>query len=172
MQAFSMVFPPLLARRIVASLLLIGLFSGTSLADDVMRDMQGNITTLEAQQQSDKWTVVMIWASDCHVCNAEAGQYSKFHTAHANKDAQIIGLSIDGQAGKAAAEAFIERNGVIFPNLIGDFATVARWYQTNTGESFRATPTFVVFGPDGEVKAAQPGAVPPQIIEKFMASNP
>ena len=159
-------------RRTLMSLLAVGLFSTLSFGDDAFRDMQGNITTLEEQQQSDKWTVVMIWASDCHVCNKESGQYSDFHTTHADKDAQIIGISIDGQAGKDDAEDFIDRNGVIFPNLIADFSAVANWYQLNTGEPFRATPTFVVFGPEGKVRATQPGAVPPAMIETFMASNP
>lgn len=151
--------------------LALGLISSLAQADSALRDMRGNITTFDAQQVPGQWTVVMIWASDCHVCNQESGQYSKFHTQHAGLDANIIGISIDGWRGKKAAEDFISRNGVIFPNLIGDVRTVSRWYQAETGESFRATPTFVVFDPKGYVKAAQPGAVPPAIIEQFIAKN-
>ncbi len=159
------------ARRALALFLAIGLVSSFAQADSVLRDMRGNITSFDAQQTPGQWTVVMIWASDCHVCNEESGQYSKFYTQHAGRDANMIGISIDGQRGKKAAEAFISRNGVVFPNLIGDVQTVSRWYQMETGESFRATPTFVVFGPDGKVRAAQPGAVPPAIIEQFISSN-
>ena len=157
--------------RILTFFLAIGLFSSFAQADSVLRDMRGNITTFDAQQTPGQWTVVMIWASDCHVCNQESGQYSKFYTQHAGRDANMIGISIDGQPGKKAAEAFILRNGVVFPNLIGDVQTVSRWYQMETGESFRATPTLVVFGPNGKVKAAQPGAVPSAIIEQFIAAN-
>jgi peroxiredoxin len=158
-------------RRLLVLMLALGVLSSFAQADDALRDMQGNITSLEQQKEDGKWTVVMIWASNCHVCNAESGQYSEFHTAHADKDAKIIGMSIDGEEGKVAAEDFIERNGVIFPNLIGDVQTVATWYQMQTGEAFRATPTFVVFGPDGEIRAAQPGAVPPSVVEKFMSEE-
>lgn len=158
-------------RKSLAIFLAIGLVSSFAHADSVLRDMRGNITTFDAQQTPGQWTVVMIWASDCHVCNKESGQYSKFYTQHAGRDANMIGISIDGQQGKKAAEAFIKRNGAIFPNLIGDVQTVSRWYQMETGELFRATPTFVVFDPSGKVRAAQPGAVPPAIIEGFIAAN-
>jgi thiol-disulfide isomerase/thioredoxin len=163
-------------RRALAISLAIGLFSSFAQADSVLRDMRGNITTFDAQQTPGQWTVVMIWASYCPVCNQESEQYSAFHarhagTKHAGHDAKIVGMSIDGWGGKDDARAFIKRNRVIFPSLIGDMDTVARWYQMQTGEPFRATPTFMVFGPDGELRATQPGAVPPSIIEKFMASN-
>jgi len=154
-----------------ALFLTLGLISSFAQADSVLRDMRGNITTFDAQQTPGQWTVVMIWASDCHVCNQEAGQYSRFHTQHAGLDANIIGISIDGQQGKKDAEAFISRNGVIYPNLVGDVQTVSRWYQQKTGETFRATPTFVLFGPKGDVRAAQPGAVPPAVVEDFIAAN-
>ncbi len=158
-------------RKALSLFLLIGLVSSFAQADSSFRDLRGNITSFEAQQSPGQWTVVMIWASDCHICNQESGAYSKFHTQHAGRDAQIIGISIDGQRGKKAAEAFISRNGVIFPNLIADVQFVSRWYQAETGETFRATPTFVLFDPQGEVRAAQPGAVPPDIIEEFIAAN-
>ena len=158
-------------RRGLLAFLVAGLISMPVFADSALRDMRGNITTFDTHKTPGEWTIVMIWASDCHVCNQEAGQYSTFQSAHAGKDANILGISIDGQRGKADAQAFIERNGVSFPSLIGDVKTVARWYQQETGESFRATPTFVLFDQQGVVRAAQPGAVPTDVIEKFIASN-
>jgi hypothetical protein len=34
-----------------------------------LRNMEGRVTSLQGHMDSDKWTVVMIWASRCHVCN-------------------------------------------------------------------------------------------------------
>jgi len=154
-----------------AMVVAVALFSGVALADSAFRDMQGNITTLEDQQTPGQWTVVMIWASDCHICNKEVGEYSAFHQKYIDKNANIVGISIDGKEGKADAEAFIERNKVLFPSLIADISAVANWYQMRTGEAFRATPTFVLIDGKGEVRAAQAGAVPTKIIEDFIASN-
>ena len=113
----------------------------------------------------------MIWASDCHVCNEESGQYSGFHQAHAGSDAGVLGISIDGKERIPDARAFVSRNGIRYPNLIGDVQTVAQWYLDQTGEAFRATPTFVLFGPEGEVRAAQAGAVPPSVVEAFISGR-
>jgi len=40
-----------------------------------------------------------------------------------------------------------------------------------TGSQFIATPTFVLIDGKGEVRAAQVGAVPTDIIERFIASK-
>ena len=158
-------------RSVLSILLLFGLLAPQAQADSVLRDMRGQITTFDEQQVPGQWTVVMIWASDCHVCNQESGQYAKFHAQHAGHAANIVGMSIDGWSGRENAQAFIDRNGVNFPNLIGDAEAVAGWYAMETGEPFIATPTFVVFGPEGEIRAAQAGAVPPKVIEDFIKTN-
>lgn len=157
--------------QLMTLILTLGFFSGLAQADAAFRDMQGNITSLEAQQIPGEWTVVMIWASDCHICNEEVGDYSKFHLKHADKNTNIVGISIDGNEGKADAERFLKRHEVLFPSLIADVQTVARWYQMRTGEAFRATPTFVLIDGEGEVRAAQAGAVPTQIVEDFISSK-
>ena len=153
------------------AMLVLGLVAPLAHADAALRDTRGQITTLAEQQIPGQWTVVMIWASDCHVCNEEVGEYVEFHHRHAGDTARVVGMSIDGWSGRDDVDAFIERHAVNFPNLIGDVDTVARWYAAETGEAFRATPTFVVFGPAGEIRAAQAGAVPPDIIEEFMRTN-
>ena len=158
-------------RFAIVALLMLGLVAPMVHADAALRDMRGQITTLAAQQTPGQWTVVMIWASDCHVCNEEVGEYVKFHNRHAGGSAQVVGMSIDGWSGRKDVDAFIARHEVNFPNVIGDVDTVARWYAAETGEAFRATPTFVVFGPAGEIRAAQAGAVPPDVIEEFIRTR-
>lgn len=158
-------------RSLLLATMMLGLFAPLAQADSALRDMRGQISTLAEQKIPGQWTVVMIWASGCHVCNQEAGEYVKFHDQHAGETAQVVGMSIDGWSAQGDADAFIERHQIQFPNLIGDVETVARWYATETGEAFRATPTFVVFGPEGELRAAQAGAVPPKVIEDFIRTN-
>lgn len=134
----------------------------------ILQGMDGSIHTLNEFTGQGKWTVVMLWASDCHVCNAEAKSYDKFHRAHINKDATILGVSLDGAVKKGEAEKFIQRHDVHFPNLIGEPATVEQMYTQLTGQAWVGTPSFLIYGPNGELRAAQAGAVPTQIIESFM----
>lgn len=153
---------------------VLGFFwwAGTAIAGisgaGLLQGMDGNIHTLNEFTGQGKWTVVMLWASDCHVCNAEAKTYDKFHRAHREKDATILGVSLDGADKKAEAEKFIQRHSVHFPNLIGEPATVEQLYSQLTGQRWVGTPSFLIYSPSGELRAAQAGAVPVNLIESFM----
>ena len=153
MLVMSAVLSPVMANQFEANLL---------------KGFDGSIHTLGEYTGQGKWTVVMIWASDCQVCNAEAKQYVKFHEAHKDKDARILGVSLDGQSKKAEARKFIERHGVTFPNLIDEPEKVANLYSGLTGQPWIGTPTFLVYSPAGELLAAQVGAVSTEIIESFI----
>ncbi len=162
-------------------ILLTLLFSSYSLAlseqdkqvisETELQDMDGNNRVLHDYIGKGKWTIVMIWISDCHVCNQEASQYDDFHDKHRDTDASVLGISMDGLEGNKDAAAFIKRNNVGFPNLMGDPETVASLYIRLTGGDWVGTPTFLIFSPSGELKAAQPGAVPVALIEEYILKN-
>jgi peroxiredoxin len=164
---------PSAGARLFALLLLL-LPLGVMAADGsigILRGFDGSFHSVNEYTGQGKWTVVMIWASDCGVCNAEAANYVKFHQAHKDKDATILGVSLDGQAMKAEAEKFIQRHAVNFPNLIDEPERVAQWYTGLSGQPWIGTPTFLVYSPKGELRAAQVGAVPTDLIEDFMAKE-
>lgn len=138
----------------------------------VLKDIStGEPRTLKSYTGNGKWTVVMIWASDCHVCNQEIHSYVDFHFVHSDRDARVVGISIDGWAGKRDARDFIKRHNVNFPNLIGNVDAVADWFGQMTGARWVGTPTFVIYDPDGQIKAQQVGAVPVNLIEDFIDKN-
>jgi len=141
------------------------------ISETVFQDMEGNNRVLSEYLGKGKWTIVMLWISDCHVCNQEASEYDDFHEKHKEDDARILGISMDGIEGKQDAMAFIKRNEVEFPNLIGDPQTVAALYIGLTGGDWVGTPTFLIFSPSGILKAAQPGAVPVSLIEEYISQN-
>ncbi len=126
----------------------------------------GETSSLQEQMEPGKWTIVMIWSNDCHICNEEASKYISFHNNHSAKDAKIIGISLDGNEG--VAQSFVSRHKLNYPNLVGSIEDVATLYSSETGAAFRATPTFMVYDPQGELRAAQAGGVPPKVIEDFM----
>lgn len=142
---------------------------GAAAAASPLKDLDGRARSLEEFTGQGGWLVVMIWASDCHVCNAEAHQYVDFHDMHAGRDAAVLGISIDGPD-LAAAKAFVQRHSVSFPNLIGEPADVARLYARLGGGRFVGTPSFLIFDPAGELRARQAGAVPGSVIEEFIDS--
>ena len=137
----------------------------------IFRDFDGKPQRLESYTGGGKWLVVMIWASDCHVCNTEAAGYAAFHNKQQDKEVAVLGISMDGEEKKAAALDFIKRHELPFPNLIGEPGITSLYYASLTKESLLGTPTFLIFDPDGQLAAAQAGAVPPDSVERFIAAK-
>lgn len=140
-------------------------------AEDTFYTLDGKPVKIESYLAKNKWTVVMIWASDCQVCNKEAPAYVNFHEKHKHKDAILLGLSMDGLKNIQYAKAFIRDHRVSFQNLIADPETVAGFYNEQTGDTWYGTPTFLIYSPQGKLKAAQSGAVPPAVIEDYINKN-
>jgi thiol-disulfide isomerase/thioredoxin len=154
--------------RCVLAMLLLAASGLVPAADPILRDPNGAVHTLHEYTGGGKWTVVMMWASDCHVCNEEAHAYSDFHRRHRETDAVMLGLSLDGWERRDAAGDFIRRHALAFPNLIVEPDGGAALYASLTGRPWIGTPTFLVYGPDGTLLAQVVGAVPVEIIEGFM----
>ena len=55
-------------------LFLLVLTAAPVQAMNIMKGFDGSMHTLEEYIGQGKWTIVMMWASDCHACNAEAKQ--------------------------------------------------------------------------------------------------
>lgn len=140
-------------------------------AKDELMDFSDVPMTLDSMTGKGKWSIVMFWAYDCHVCNKEAHQYVDFHKKHKDIDAEVIGISLDGSKHKKDAEAFIARHKLNFHNMIGEPYDVAGIFEDLTGADWIGTPTFLIFNPKGELKAQQVGAVPTDLIEQFMAKE-
>ena len=154
---------------------LLGLISYSSLVFAEMKgfeDFSGKPQKLENYIGKDgKWLIVMMWASDCHICNREAHEYVDFQLIHSDRDATVLGISLDGESRKKEAKKFIKKHSVDFPNIIAEPEHVSSVYQELTGQYFAGTPTFLIYSPDGKLKAAQAGAVPTSLIEDFMKKN-
>lgn len=158
-------------QRVIVSMMLTALLLLPGIAGAaprILENFAGQPQTIGQYAEKGKWLVVMIWASDCQVCNKEVHNYVAFHEAHKNKDATVLGISMDGAEKKQDAQAFLKRHKVSFPSLIGEPEVVAGVFQDITNDNFRGTPTFLVYGPDGAIRGQQAGAVPTEIIESFM----
>ena len=158
-------------KQTVRFLLIVTSFLVVASSWAELKDLNGAPHKLADFTGKGKWTVVMFWASDCRVCNAEIGQYTQFNDDHKDKDASILGVSLDGQSRLDAARDFIKRHAVTFPNLVGEPDEIADLYQTLTSSEWVGTPSFLIYNPKGELLAAQAGAVPTELIEKFIKDN-
>ncbi|KPK09886.1 MAG: hypothetical protein AMJ68_10740 [Acidithiobacillales bacterium SG8_45] len=145
-------------------------FAVTQAASVQLTPFDGNPDTLKSYTGKGKWVIAMIWAHDCHVCNQEAGEYVSFHDKHKDKDAVVLGISMDGQKQLKQAQKFMDRHAIPFTTLIGEPEMVAGLYEQMTGRAWVGTPTFIIFEPSGKLVAEQAGAVPTELLENFISS--
>ncbi|MEJ2143189.1 MAG: TlpA disulfide reductase family protein [Gammaproteobacteria bacterium] len=157
-------------KQLVVSLGVLGMLLATTpaFAKTTLYELNGKPSSIEKYTGNGKWLIVMFWASDCHVCNKEAHQYVDFHFAHADEDASVLGVSLDGVKNKMLAEGFIKKHNINFPNLIGDPEAVADMFTRLTGVLWAGTPTFLIYSPTGELMVQQIGAIPVELIENYI----
>ena len=161
-----------LNKTVLFSLLSLLMLTLAPLAQaDGLTDFNGNPEKIDNHTGKDKWTVIMFWASDCHVCNAEAHEYVAFQKKHKDGNIRMLGITLDGKANIEAAREFVKEHKLNFTNLVGEPETIGSLYYEMTGNFFVGTPTFMILSPDNKVKAADAGAIPPKIIEDFISEQ-
>ena len=132
-------------------------------------DLDGKPDSINNHIGKDKWTIVEVWASDCHACRMHMPEMVKFDGKL--KNARILGVTLDGQKGIDDAEDFLAEYDVKFPTIVTNPVEMSIWMEQSIGESLRGTPTFILFDPEGKLVAAQPGIVAVASLEKFITEN-
>ena len=132
-------------------------------------DIKGEKVELEKQFGGGKWSIVEIWASDCHACRQHMPSMVKFDGKL--KNARILGITLDGREGIADAKSFIKDFDIKFQNIVSNPIEVNAWMTESIGEPLIGTPTFILFNPEGKLVAAQPGLVSTNSLETFIKEN-
>jgi peroxiredoxin len=158
-------------NRIGGALLAAALLIGIASATAPMPTLKQGAEALNDFTGEGHWLVVMLWASDCHLCNREVGDYNDFHQRQGMQGARVLGVSLDGAEKRREAEAFVQRHQLVFPSLLGEPEQVMELYSELTGASWLGTPSFLIYGPDGNLRAAQAGAVPVNLVESYIAEQ-
>ncbi len=113
-----------------------------------------------------QWTVVEIWSSHCGICHQHMPSMVEF--SRYSKEIQILGISLDGHSGLHNAIDFVKQYQVPFPNLISNGLVVQAWLQELAEVPLNGTPTFLIFNPEGQLKAVQGGYVSVHSFENFV----
>lgn len=158
---------------VVSALLLSFMVMATAVAADDTGTQFTNLATSEQQSiesytQGSHWTVAMLWASDCHICNTEAKDYAAFHRNNGDTGVKVLGVSMDGVQGRDAALDFVQRHDLPFPNLLAEPGALRMYYGMQAGEDLLGTPAYMVFSPGGQLVAAQLGMVKSDGVMRFI----
>jgi len=160
--------------RLIIVLGILFQLAGTGIAnaagpDLVLSNLQGKPVPVSKYIGQGKWTLVMLWAHNCPVCNREVDDISFFYDAHKKKDVNVLGVSVDGPSQIAKARAFVDDHLVDFPNLIIEPAS--QQIEKFGGGPFVGTPTFYVYSPEGKLVAQNVGAISVQALNKFLVKQ-
>ena len=151
--------------------LIFTLLSQSAQADTpnvVLEDLHGNHHNVSEYIGHGKWTLVNIWSPTCIQCVVEMPDLNKFHLAHREIDATVLGITIDYPSFKYGkkdlAKAFIKKYDISFPILMGDQDLASKV----SGKHLKAIPTTYFFHPNGQLATLWPGIVKKEDLEEFI----
>jgi peroxiredoxin len=158
------------ARRIPAVLLgaLMAMTAWAGAPDIPLHDLDGRARNVNEFIGHAKWTIVVTWTHDCHICDQEIDEMAKFHVAHHDQDAIVLGITLDGSEQLTEARAFVKRHKLPFVNLITEPSQEVMM-KFGAG-NFVGTPTYYVYDPKGKIVGQNIGPLTRKEVEKFIAS--
>ena len=137
---------------VVYLLLSLSAFAVTNLKDDSSTNFTNYIG-------KGKWTVFEVWSHNCRSCRKNIHHLSDFDAIAENYNAQVIGISLDGPERKEQAKAFVDNQALEFPNLLANVQEVEQLIHKHAPQSPLATPTVMMFSPEGEFAGIVVGPV-------------
>jgi thiol-disulfide isomerase/thioredoxin len=138
-------------------------------AANAFTDLDSKQTTIEDEVGNGKWTIVEIWASDCHACRMHMPDMVEFDGKLDN--VRVLGVALDGQAGKDDAKDMIDEYKMPFKNILSNPIEMNAWMELNAEEGLIGTPTFMIFNPEGVLTALQPGILPTKSLTSYIEAN-
>lgn len=135
--------------------------------------VNGQPANLDSYLNKNKWTVVKIWANECPACRSSMPHVNDFAKIAEQYNAQVLGLSIDGPEMLKESQAFVKEYGLIFPNLVASIVDVEAFIHKHAPKAPLATPTMMMFAPNGEFTGiiVGSGGVTKQELIRYFEEN-
>jgi thiol-disulfide isomerase/thioredoxin len=134
-----------------------------------LQSLQAERVNLNDYVGDGRWTLVMFWSTDCIPCEQQKPMLEAFHRDHVNKDATVVGIALDGIDQLEGIEVLIKRHEPSYPNLVVFTDVFHRQFKELTGKDFRATPTYLLYAPDGSLAGVRAGPIERETIEAIVA---
>ncbi|MFK7889395.1 MAG: TlpA family protein disulfide reductase [Granulosicoccus sp.] len=161
-----------LTGKLRAGLLLLTMivFSHNAIAFQ-LQDLKAERVHLSDFLVEGRWNLVMFWSTDCVPCEQQKPMIEAFHVAHKDTDAVVLGIALDGMENKSEIDVLIKKHNPSYPNLVVFTDVFARQFRELTGQEFRATPTYLLFTPEGDIAGVRAGPIERELIEGVVAAS-
>jgi len=137
-----------------------------SAPDIALQELDGQPRNVNEIIGHGKWVIVVLWAHDCRVCASEIHNMNDFHAAHKDKDAIVLGVTIDGVALLNRARGFAATHKLQFMNLVSE--PEAEIVERFGGGKFVGTPTHYFYDPTGRIVGRKIGPLSGEDVEEFI----
>jgi peroxiredoxin len=157
-------------QRVLAALfcMLLAMAAWAGTPSISLHDLDGRERNVNEFIGHAKWTIVVAWTHDCRICDREIGEMASLHDARKDKDAIVLGVTLDGTENLNEARAFVKRHKLPFTNLI---AEPSQEIMEKFGAGrFVGTPTYYIYDPQGEIVGQNIGPLTRTEVEDFLAS--
>lgn len=155
--------------RLMTVLFLVGL-SSQSMAFE-MHTMSGERTNFLDRVGDGRWSLILVWSIDCIPCEEQKPMLEAFHQSHVNTDAQVVGIALDGIEEREALQAVIDHHQTSYENLVAFTDVFKRQFEEETGKNFRATPTYLLYSPKGELQGMHAGKLSREALESIVSGS-
>ncbi|MEE9352104.1 MAG: TlpA disulfide reductase family protein [Thiotrichaceae bacterium] len=153
--------------KVTLTTIILFTLSFLSTGATAMTDMKGNPSTVSSHVGKGKWLIVEAWHSECGTCKKTMPELVKSKGTFPN--AKLIGVSLDGN--KSKAQRFIDRFKVNFPTILTNRAEFDKYVRKVAKKPMVGAPTYLIFAPNGELKAMQSGNISPKDIKSYIKSQ-
>lgn len=154
---------------LAATLALLAGIAGTSAHAFELETLDAVRTNIDDHVGGARWSLIQLWTTDCVPCEQQKPMLKEFHADHADIDARVIGIALDGPKAIDEILAIDVRHGSPYETLVAFDDVFAEQFQDLTGQAFRATPTYLLFDRDGRFAGVHIGKVAREALEGIVA---
>ena len=136
-----------------------------------LQNLDAERTRIEDHVGGGQWSLVMLWTTDCIPCEAQKPMIGAFHAEHVGRDARVLSVALDGPAAIDEIERVVARHPASYTTLVAFDDVFAQQFEELTGKPFRATPTYLLYAPDGAYAGAHTGPIERDRLEAIVAGT-
>ena len=155
-------------QRLIAGFAICLLLVGSPASAFQLESLKSERVNLNDYVGGGRWTLVMFWSTDCIPCEEQKPMIESFHQQHHRIDARVVGIALDGMENYAGIKELMDHNEPTYPNLVVFTDVFHRQYKELTGKDFRATPTYLLFSPDGQLAGSKTGKIERAMLESIV----
>ena len=155
----------LLALALVVSITVVHASKG----DIQLQSLTKKETSLNELVNNGMYNLVMIWSTDCVACEEQKPMIQAFHKDYSDNKANVIGIANDGMNFRRKIKKLIKKNNPSYNNYVASPKTFFSEFEIVTGKKFRATPTYIMFDPHGQILGVAVGQITRDKLDQIVS---